>query len=283
MLDGLRKIPDNSHSRETMMTPYRDWQDLTTEDFAALDPATSVAVLPVGAIEQHGPHLPVATDAIIAEAVARKGLSRLDGSFAALLMPPQAVGKSNEHLAFAGTLTFSAEQLIALWTSIGEGVHRAGVRKMVFLNSHGGQPQVMEIVARELRVRFDMVAVSSSWWHMGFPDGLIPADEHRHGIHGGLVETSMMLHLRPHLVKMDQARDFRPVMAEMEGDYKRLRHLGGVGMGWQAQDIHEDGVAGDAASASAAIGSQIVDHVAAGFAELVGETSRYPLERIRKR
>ncbi len=263
------------------MMPYRNWQDLTTKDFERLDPATSVAVLPVGAIEQHGPHLPVATDAIIAEAVARQGLSLLDGSFDALLLPPQAVGKSNEHLAFAGTLTFSAEQLIGLWTAIGEGVNRAGLRKMVFLNAHGGQPQVMEIVARELRVRFAMMAVSSSWWHMGLPDGLVPADEQRHGIHGGLVETSMMLHLRPDLVNMDRAEDFRPVMAEIEGDYDRLRHLGGVGMGWQAQDIHAEGVAGDAASASADIGRRIIDHATAGFAQLVSETSRYPLDRIR--
>ncbi|HMB48887.1 MAG TPA: creatininase family protein [Afifellaceae bacterium] len=265
------------------MTPYRDWQELTTKDFQALDPATSVAVLPVGAIEQHGPHLPVATDAVIAEAVARQGLAQLDGSFTALLLPPQSIGKSNEHLAFAGTLTFSADQLIALWTSIGEGVHRAGLKKMIFLNSHGGQPQVMEIVARELRVRFGMMAVSSSWWHMGFAEGLIPEDEQRYGIHGGFVETSMMLHLRPELVKMDRARNFRPVMAELEGEYKRLRHLGGVGIGWQAQDIHEDGVAGDASAASAETGQKIVDHAAAGFAELVAETARFPLGRIRQR
>ncbi len=265
------------------MTAYREWRDLTTKAFSELDPETSVAVLPVGAIEQHGPHLPVSTDAVIAEAVARRGLERLDGSFTALLLPPQSIGKSNEHLAFPGTLTFSAEQLISLWTAIGEGVHRAGLRKIVFLNAHGGQPQVMEIVARELRVRYSMMAVSSSWWHMGFPEGLIPPDEQRHGIHGGLVETSMMLHLKPDLVKTELAADFRPVMADMEGEYRRLRHLGDVSIGWQAQDIHEDGVAGDAASASAEIGRQIFDHVAAAFAELVTEASRFPLERIRPR
>ena len=128
-----------------------------------------------------------------------------------------------------------------------------------------------------------MMAVSSSWWHMGFPEGLVPPDEQRHGIHGGLVETSMMLHLKPDLVNMNLAANFRPVMADMEGDYKRLRHLGGVGIGWQAQDIHEAGVAGDAASASADIGKQIVDYAAAAFAELVNETSRFPLAKIRAR
>ncbi len=265
------------------MAAYRDWRDLTTKAFSELDPETSVAVLPVGAIEQHGPHLPVSTDAVIAESVARQGLAQLDGSFAALLLPPQSIGKSNEHLAFPGTLTFSAEQLIGLWTAIGEGVHRAGLRKIVFLNAHGGQPQVMEIVARELRVRYSMMAVSASWWHMGFPEDLVPPDEQRHGIHGGLLETSMMLHLKPDLVKMELAKDFRPVLADMESEYRRLRHLGGVGIGWQAQDIHEEGVAGDAASASADIGEQIVDYVAAAFADLVSETSRYPLARIRVR
>ncbi len=263
------------------MTGFRFWQDLTTRDFAAIDPETAVAVLPVGAIEQHGPHLPVATDACIAEEIASRGLQKFDGDGEALLLPVTSVGKSNEHLAFPGTLTHSAETLIRAWTEIGESVHRAGVRKLVFLNSHGGQPQVMEIVARELRVRCEMLAVSSSWWHMGFPDGLIPPEEIRHGIHGGLVETSMMLHLRPDLVRMDRSQDFVPAMVDSDSENEKLRYLGGVGIGWQAQDIHPAGVAGNAAAATAEIGAAIIEHVTDGFARLVSEVAAFPLSRLK--
>ena len=258
------------------------WQDLTTVEVEELDPETTVAVLPVGAVEQHGPHLPLATDAVIAEEVARRGVEAAEG-VPAYLLPLMPVGKSNEHLQYPGTLTFGPETLIALWREIGESVARAGIRKMMFINAHGGQPQVMEIVARELRVHRQMLCVTTSWWHMGLPDGLVPEDERRHGIHGGLVETSMVLHLRPELVNMERADDFRPVMAEIQADNEKLTYVGGVGIGWQAQDIHPAGVAGNAAAANAAIGRQIVDHVAAGYGKLLAEISAYPLSRVKKR
>ncbi|WP_436639283.1 creatininase family protein [Microbaculum sp. FT89] len=265
------------------MTAVRHWQDLTTVDFESLDPDRTVAVLPVGAIEQHGPHLPVATDALVAGAVAEAAVAAADPDLPVLLLPLMPVGKSNEHIDFPGTLTLPAETLIAVWREIGESVARSGLRKVLFINSHGGQPQVMEIVARELRVRHEMFCVSSSWWQMGTPEDLVPPHEARHGIHGGLVETSLILHLAPDLVRMDKAEDFRPVMAEIAGDYEKLTYLGGVGIGWQAQDIHPAGVAGDASKATADIGKAIFDHVVAGYAKLLAEISAYPLSRIRKR
>jgi len=265
------------------MTATRRWQDLTTVDFESLDPDRTVAVLPVGAIEQHGPHLPVATDALIAEAVATAAVDAADADLPILLLPTMPVGKSNEHIDFPGTLTLPAETLIALWRQIGESVARSGVRKMLFINSHGGQPQVMEIVARELRVRCEMLCVTSSWWHMGKPDGLIPDEETKHGIHGGMVETSLILHLAPDLVRMDRAENFVPVMKEIAEDYEKLTYVGGVGIGWQAQDIHPAGVAGDATKASADIGRAIFDHVTAGYAKLLREISAYPLTYVNKK
>ncbi len=259
------------------------WQDLTTVDFERLDRDCTVAVLPLGAIEQHGPHLPLSTDAVIAEEMATRALEKLPDDMPALLMPTLAVGKSNEHLAYPGTLTLSAKTLMDQWFEVAEGVHRAGLAKILFVNAHGGQPQVMEIVARELRVRHGMLAVSSSWWQMGLPDGLVDPDEARHGIHGGTVETSIMLHLRPELVRMDKAENFVSVLPETEAANQRLRYVGGVGIGWQAQDIHPAGVAGDASAATAELGAQIVDHVAAGLATLVAEVSRHPLSSIKTR
>jgi len=261
----------------------RRWQDLTTLEFEALDRETTVAVMPLGAIEQHGPHLPVSTDAVIAEEMAKRALDLVPAEVPALLMPTMAVGKSNEHLAYPGTLTVSAKTLMDLWFEVAEGVDRAGLSKILFINAHGGQPQVMEIVARELRVRHGMLAVSSSWWHMGLPEGLVAAEEVRQGIHGGTVETSIMLHLRPELVQMDKAENFVSILPKTESANRRLRYVGGVGIGWQAQDLHPAGVAGDAGAATAEIGAQVVAHVTEGLAELVAEVSRHPLSSLKTR
>lgn len=258
----------------------RYWQDLTSEDFDELDPETTVAVMPLGAIEQHGPHLPVSTDAVIAEEMAKRALEQLPEDVPALLMPTQAVGKSNEHLDFAGTLTLSAKTLIDVWYEVAEGIRRAGLNKILFVNAHGGQPQVMEIVARELRVKQQILAVSSSWWHMGMPEGLVGAEELRHGIHGGTVETSIMLHLRPELVKMDKAQNFISVLPATEEANERLRYVGGVGIGWQAQDLHPLGVAGDASAATPEIGKAVVTHVTSALTTLIGEVSRHPLSSL---
>ena len=262
------------------MTALRRWQDLTTRDFDGLDPERTVAVLPVGAIEQHGPHLPVAVDALVAEAVAERALARLPAEVPALLLPLLPVGKSNEHIDYWGTLTLSAETLMRLWLEVGESVARAGVRKLIFLNSHGGQPQVMEIVARELRVRRRMLCIACSWWHMGLPEGLFDAQEVRHGVHGGDIETSIMLALQPDLVRMERAENFRPVTLDTEPHFERLRYLGGPAIGWQAQDLHPAGVAGDATRATAEKGEALLAHVTAGFAKLVQEVSAYPLSSL---
>jgi len=261
--------------------PLRHWHQLTTTDFAALDQARTVAILPVGAIAQHGPHLPLWVDTCINEGIIAAALARLPPSASVLVLPTQSVGKSNEHLAYPGTLTLSAETLIRVWTEIGESVARGGVRKLLLLNSHGGQPQVMEIVARALRVQAGMIAVSCSWYGLGLPEGLFSDDEQRFGIHAGDVETSLMLHLAPELVRMDQAADFRSQLAQMPDRYQRLRHIGPVGMGWMAQDLHPSGACGNAAAATAAKGAAVLDHAAAALANLLDEIERYPLTAIK--
>ena len=177
------------------MASVRMWQELTTKDFTALDAERTVALLPVGAIEQHGPHLPVVVDALVAEEVVRRAFAHMSDEVPALLLPTSSIGKSNEHIDFPGTLTLSAETLTRLWTEIGDSVARAGIRKIVFLNAHGGQPQIMEIVARELRVRHAMLAVTTSWSRLVDLDGMFGENERRHGIHGGAVETLSLIHI----------------------------------------------------------------------------------------
>src|ERR671922_1917199 len=164
---GARRVAGRKEA--AMGMPRRFWQDMSSEKFAKLDAARVIAVLPVAAIEQHGPHLPVATDACINRGVLARALELMPDDLSVTILPMLPVGKSNEHLAFPGTLSLSAETLIRVWTEVGEGVARTGIRKLVLFNSHGGQPQIMDIVARDLRVRLEMFVVCASSYSFGSP------------------------------------------------------------------------------------------------------------------
>jgi creatinine amidohydrolase len=256
-----------------MPLPSRYWQDLPWPAFRSLPPDT-VAVLPVAAIEQHGPHLPVSVDTTINQGLLTAALARLPAEAPVLVLPTQAVGLSVEHTRFPGTLTSSAETLLALWTEIGESVARAGVRRLVIFNSHGGQPQLVDLVCRRLRIRARMFAVGCMWPRLGMPPGLDDPE----GIHGGLVETAVMLHLAPALVDMRQARNFRSAWLDRAADFKALVPEGGIGFGWQTQDLHPAGALGDASRGTAEAGALVVDHIATRLAGLLQEVQRFDLD-----
>jgi creatinine amidohydrolase len=253
---------------------------MSSADFAALDPQTTVAILPIGAIEQHGPHLPVSVDACINDALLARVLAQAPPDLAITALPLQAVGKSNEHLAYPGTLTLSADTLTRVCYELGQSVGRASLRKLVLLNSHGGQPQIMDIVARELRVQQRMFVVNASWSAVMELSDLFDADELRYGIHGGTVETSLMLHLRPDLVHMERAGDFTGLMHTMAADYRWLTPEGRIGFGWQSQDLHPSGASGNARAATADKGRIVAERAVANMIELLTEVARYPLDRI---
>jgi creatinine amidohydrolase len=256
------------------------WWDYSTREFAALDMERVVTVLPVGAVEQHGPHLPVRVDAAINAGIVARAVELMPDDLPVLVLPMMPVGKSNEHLGFPGTLTFSYETLARLWFELGESVHRAGGRKLILFNSHGGQPQVIDIVCRELRVRHGMFAVNAMWSRMIRKDDLFSAHELRHGIHGGEVETSVMLHLHPDLVEMEEAADFVPLSVALEEEGGILTPEGGVGFGWQAQDLDASGACGNAAAADAERGAALIERAAEALVRLCREVARYPLDRI---
>ncbi len=247
------------------------WTDFAAPDFASVDPMKSIAVLPIAAVEQHGPHLPLGTDAFLNRGCLDMLIERLPDDLDLRILPVQEVGKSNEHLWAPGTLTDTASSLIESWSELGLSVARAGLRKLVFVNSHGGNVEVMGIVARELRVRAGMLVVKSGWGHFPPPDGLISDLERRYGIHGGEVETSMMLHFRPDLVAMEQARDFTSVAAGNERNFVHLRPTGTQAYAWIASDLNPAGAVGNAAQATAEKGRLIAEKQVSCMIELLHE------------
>jgi creatinine amidohydrolase len=260
------------------MTVSRRWHDLAWTDFRSL-PDDAVAILPVAAVEQHGPHLPVSVDATINAGVLDRALGLLPDDATVLALPMQWVGLSVEHVRFPGTLTLSAETLIAVLTEIGRSVGRAGVRRLVVLNSHGGQPQVADIVCRRLRAD-KLFAVNCMASRLGLPpEATLSQDEQRHGIHGGLVETSLMLHLRPDLVRMRHAADFRSAWLAHEATMSVLTPEGDVGFGWETQDLHPAGALGEASAATATLGTAILEYQAKRLALLLEEVRLLDLDR----
>jgi creatinine amidohydrolase len=260
--------------------PARHWGDLKTTDFDGLDPERTVAVLPLAAIEQHGPHLPVSTDTSIMQGMIAAAFPLVGPEVTALFLPIEAIAKSNEHTHSKGTLTLSAETVLRSWIEIGESVNRAGIKKIVLLTSHGGNLDPMRVVARELRVRFGQLAVVTSWTAFGRPPGLYGELDIKHGIHGGDVETSLMLHFRPELVDMAEAELFEPVMVAMEKEFTYLRPTVNHAFGWMAQDIHPDGAAGDASLATAEKGRLTAEFQAREFVKLIDDMARFDIGRL---
>ncbi len=261
--------------------PSKYWSDWSWRDFAETDMRDYIAVLPVAATEQHGPHLPVGVDNYINQGYLARAVALTPDDLHALYLPVQAIGKSNEHIEFPGTLTFSYETIIRAWTEIGDSVARTGCRKLVFINSHGGNVPVIDIVARELRVRHGMLAVHSAWHRLGLPEGLFSAQERAHGIHGGEVETSLMLAFRPETVRMERAENFVSSAVGIEQEFRQLRVTQPVGFGWLASDLTSAGVAGDASKGTREKGEACADHAARAFIDLLRDVKAFDLSRLR--
>jgi creatinine amidohydrolase len=259
--------------------PSRYWRDLTTTDFAA-DTSSWIAVLPIAATEQHGPHLPTGVDTFIADALIERMVERMPADLPALVLPTVAVGKSDEHLGFPGTLSVDARTLLDMLEALGDSVVRAGIRKLVIVSSHGGNSEVMGIAGRTLRIRHRMLVVPTSWARMGTPDGLFEDAEIAHGIHAGDVETSLMLAFRPELVRDGERADFVPASIAMEDEFDVLRGNGRTAFSWMTADLQASGACGNADNASAAKGRASADFTVERFLNLLGDIDRFDLSRL---
>ncbi len=269
------------------------WADWTTTDFDRLrrsgDAARTTAVLPLAATEQHGPHLPLSVDTVLVDGIVQAALPHLAAAdIKALFLPTQAVGLSPEHARFAGTLTLKNETVLRLWTDIGESVAATGIQKLVLFNSHGGNASVMDLVARDLRARLNMLVYSVSWFNLPLLDaqgadvnGQFSAAEHRFGIHAGDMETSMMLALDPARVDMRQAQDFASAAQVRAGQFDILGNGKSAKLGWQMQDYNPAGAVGNAAAATADKGRAVVDAAGRALARLLAEIDRLPPDTLR--
>jgi creatinine amidohydrolase len=274
----------------------RYWSELTTLDFANLDASRAIAVLPLAATEQHGPHLPLSVDTDIVNGVVNASLMHLqavevsnDAPLPVFFLPTQSVGLSPEHAAFPGTLTLKPETLIRLWTDIAESVKASDVNKLVLFNAHGGHVGAMDVVARDLRARLGMLVYSVNWYQLPLLNekgedlnALFSAHEHRFGVHAGDVETSVMLALQPQLVRMALAQNFQSTSEQRAANFPILGNGRSAKFAWQMQDYNPAGAAGNAAAATAEKGQALLDAAGRSLAQLLFEIDRLPAETLQR-
>jgi creatinine amidohydrolase len=267
----------------TSTLPPRDWTDIRWPELAGTDRARWIAVLPLAATEQHGPHLPLETDVLIALAYLARVREWLSDALPVTFLPIEPVGISTEHTDFPGTLTLSPETAFQNWMALGESVARAGLKKLVMVTSHGGNSAAMSLVAQELRARHHMLVVTTAWGRLSAAATLFSAEEVEHGIHGGAVETSIMLARYGEQVRREAIADFRPSTLAMKKDFRWLSAQRPAPFAWQAQDLHPSGAVGDATQASAEKGERLIDQGARAFCELLAEVDRFDLQRLSSR
>ena len=243
----------------------------------------TIAILPLGAHEQHGPHLPSETDAIIAGGIARRLVDALPPRLSVKLLPVEPIGYSIEHGDFAGTHSLRYDEAVERWLGIARELDAEGIRKLVMLNAHGGNSPLMTIVATEARVRHAMLAVATSWTRFGVPEGTIEPAEKAIDIHAGMIETSVMLALAPDRVAMDHADDFPSRQSDFAQRFVHLRAYGPHAFGWTMRDLNPQGAAGNAGKATAELGERLIAHAVAGLVELVEDVEAFDMSCFDRR
>ena len=263
-----------------MAFPHPIWSE-NDAGLPAAERQDWIAVLPLGAHEQHGPHLPMETDSIIAGGIAEAAAAALPGDLPVTFLPVEPEGYSVEHMDFPGTRSLGWDEAVNRWLGIAEALSRQGVRKLILLNAHGGNSPLMTIVATEARVRFSMLAVATSWTRFGVPDGVITAREKDIGIHAGDIETSVMLALRPDLVDIARAADFESYQETLQTSASHLRAYGPHAFGWKISDLNPEGATGNALAATAHKGEALIAHSVAGLLELFRDVHTFDMTRLR--
>ncbi|MEM9132463.1 MAG: creatininase family protein [Actinomycetota bacterium] len=246
--------------------------ELRAPDVAELLSPSSILIQPVGAIEQHGPHLPFNTDLVVADSVSSALVDRHGDEHDLWLLPPLAYSKSNEHAWSAGSIWLGPETLLAVLDDLGRSLAKLPTRRLVFLNGHGGNSSLLNVACRELRLHYDLLTFLA---HPGVPPdqgGPTREDEEGMGVHGGHSETSMMLHLRPDLVDMSVVH--RKIPESLIGN-QHVRFGGPISFGWLSNDWGDEGFIGDPTTASAEFGKELFDASVTTLAKAMAEVAAY--------
>ncbi|WP_299349444.1 creatininase family protein [uncultured Shimia sp.] len=254
------------------------WADQKAPTFRDL-PGDTIAILPLGATEQHGPHLPVSVDTTLVEAVLARSLPQWSEKTNALILPTLSITKSNEHLNHPGTLTITARTLLAMLDDIGASVARAGIKRLVMLNGHGGNTAILEVACRELRLAHGLISAHALWFGFADSDTRIETEDAAHDLHAGDIETSAMLAAKGHLVDMDLAPNQAPKSRDWQSD---LRWIGLNGQaarpGWKVDDLTPSGVCGNASAASSDKGEALLNSAAKNLADFLQEFASFDPE-----
>ena len=253
---------------------------MPANQIAAADTGDWIAVLPVAATEQHGPHLPASTDADIARAMVAATVSALPRDAKVSFLPIEEVGASAEHGDTPGTISRDPCELARAWFEIAADLNIKGIRKLVLVSSHGGNTPVCDMVIQRARIDLGMLAVATSWSRFGYPDGLFSDDEIALGIHGGDIETSIMLAARPETVDMAKAEQFASQQRDLMRDMKYLRAYGPHRFGWMMHDLNAEGVTGNAGAATADKGAAVIAHQSQRFIELLEDVKSFDLRHF---
>jgi creatinine amidohydrolase len=268
----------------TMNNGSKYWSDLSTRDFEQCAIEDYLIVMPIGAMEQHGPHLPLSVDCLIVQEIVRLALNLLQKDTPVLVLPTQKVGLSTEHQSFKGTLTHSPELVIKTWMELGDCLARTGVKKLLLFNAHGGHQGLIDIVARELRAKHNILVYSSSWYQLPIEKGveeLFDPEEHRFGIHAGAIETSMVMAMHPELVNRAAFQNFGSTAKERSKKYPILGNSKSAKFGWMIEDYNESGAVGDLSQASAAKGQALLDNASLSLSRLILEILSLPLDTLK--
>jgi len=261
--------------------PQRYFSYLTWSQIEQMPNKENVVIVqPIGAIEQHGPHLPIVVDSAISLGVLGKALEQLPQEIPAYALPCLYYGKSNEHSGFPGTITLSAQTLLAVITEMALSIYASGFRKLVLMNSHGGQPQIMEIAARDIHQQYPDFAVFPlfTWRVPHVVKEMLTPMEQKYGIHGGDAETSIMLSLLPEQVYMDKAVKEYPQglpedsLLDMEGK---------LPFAWLTKELSKSGVMGDATVATKEKGDRILESLAQGWVQVIQDIYKFQQPQLK--
>lgn len=264
--------------------PVRHWNSLTSAEATRRANENPVVVLPLAATEHHGPHLPLSTDVDIARGLLAEAFRHLELDLPVWALPTQGVGASLEHARFDGTESVAAEQLVETICHLGRNVALSGVRRLVVSNSHGGNHAPIETAALRLREERDMLVVKASYYQFTRPKDVdLPESEWRYGLHGGAIETAMMLHLCPENVRKDRVTRFWSFAEELDQENFRITPTGAAAFAWLAGDLNPSGAVGDATLATVEIGQRLVTHYAGMLADVIRDASRFPIDRLTPR